>query len=336
MLSLGNLKIASPLVLAPLAGISDLPFRLINRAFGCGLAFTEMINSSALSHKNKNTLKMLSTNKEDSPLGVQLLGNDPELIKKALEVISECDFDIIDFNAACPVSKVISKGQGSALLREPVRLQELLKVIVRHSRAPVTVKIRSGWDERTVNAVELSLRAEDAGVKGIFIHGRTKIQGYAGGVNYDIIKGVKERVGIPVIASGDALSPGLIKKMFVETGCDAVAVARGSFGNPWIWRETAGYLKNGKEPCRPDAYEIAEVMKKHLALNVEFHGERTGVMLFRKFFAWYTKGMSVKELKQRAFSAGTWDEMTGLIDELQNLPNVQESANEYFITEINV
>ncbi|MBI4686648.1 MAG: tRNA dihydrouridine synthase DusB [Nitrospirae bacterium] len=323
MLLLGNLKIASPLVLAPLAGISDLPFRLINRSFGCGLAFTEMISSSALSHKNKNTLKMLSTNTNDRPLGVQILGNDPELIKKSLEIISGYAFDIIDFNAACPVSKVISRGEGAGLLKEPLRLQELLEIIVKNSSVPVTVKIRSGWDELSVNAVDIALRAEDAGVKGIFIHGRTKTQGYAGGVDYDIIRRVKQSVNIPVIASGDALSPNLIKKLFDETGCDGAAVARGSFGNPWIWKETASYLKNGKIPCRPAVHEIVQVMKKHLALNVEFHGERTGVMLFRKFFAWYTKGMCIKELKQMAFSAVTWDEMMGMIDRVQGLSYVR-------------
>jgi len=298
-----------------MAGISDLPFRLLNRSFGCGLAFTGMVSASSLVHKSKNTSKMLSTTADDRPLGLQILGGDPEIIRRALEMISEYAFDIIDFNAACPVKKVVSRGEGAGLLREPAKLQKLLKGIVENTRVPVTVKIRSGWDEPSVNAVEMALRAEDAGVNGLFIHGRTKIQGYGGRVDYSIIREVKKSLEIPVIASGDALTPGLVKKLFDETGCDGVAVARGALGNPWIFRETAEHLKGGTVPRRPDGYEIAQTMKKHLALNVAFHGEKTGVMLFRKFFPWYTRRMAVKELKDRALRAGTLDEMLRLIDE---------------------
>jgi tRNA-dihydrouridine synthase len=184
---------------------------------------------------------------------------------------------------------------------------------------PVTVKIRSGWDETSVNAVEVALRAQDAGVKGLFIHGRTRMQGYSGKVDYTVIRQVRESLKLPVIASGDALTPNLVKKLFDETGCDGVVLARGALGNPWIFRETAEHLKGGTVPWSPDVYERARIMKKHLALNVAFHGEKTGVMLFRKFFTWYTRGMAVKALKGRAFRAGTWDEMVELIGEVQCL-----------------
>ena len=281
-----------------------------------------MISASSLVYKSKNTLKMLATATEDMPLGVQILGGNPEIIKRALEIISEYAFNLIDFNAACPVNKVVSRGEGAGLLREPGRLQELLKVIVENSGVPVTVKIRSGWDEASVNAVEIALRAQDAGVSGLFIHGRTRTQGYSGRVDYNIIRQVKESLKIPIIASGDALTPSLIRKMFDEIGCDGVAIARGALGNPWIFRETAEYLKSGTVPCSPDVYEITRTMKNHLALNIEFHGERKGVMLFRKIFAWYARGMAVKELKGRAFRAVTGDDMLRLIDELlQPLPS---------------
>ena len=316
MLSIGRVTVASPLILAPMAGISDLPFRLLNRSFGCGLAFTEMISASSLVHRSKNTSKMLSTTTEDRPLGVQILGGDPEIIKRALELISEYAFDIIDFNAACPVKKVVSRGEGAGLLREPAKLQTLLKGMVENACVPVTAKIRSGWDEPSVNAVEIALRAEDAGVSGLFIHGRTKIQGYSGRVDYSIIREVKKSLKIPVIASGDALTPDLVKKLFDETGCDGVAVARGALGNPWIFRETAEHLRSGTVPRCPDGYEIAQTMRKHLALNIAFHGEKTGVMLFRKFFPWYTGAAVVKELKERAFRTETRDEMLRLIDEV--------------------
>jgi tRNA-dihydrouridine synthase B len=318
MLSIGNITVISPLVLAPMSGISDLPFRLINRSFGCGLAFTEMISANSLVRKNKNTLKMLSSTMDERPLGIQIVGSDPEIIKRALDIIISVNaFDIIDFNAACPVNKVVSKMEGAGLLREPVKLQNIMKVIVENSVLPVTLKIRSGWDETSVNAVNIALRAQDAGVSGLFIHGRTRMQGYRGTVDYTIIRKVKEALRIPVIASGDALTPSLIRKLFDETGCDGVAIARGALGNPWIFRETLGYLKSGTAPCRPDVFEITRIMKRHLALIIEFHGEKNGVILFRKLFSWYMRGMAVKELKSRAFHALFCNDMLRLIDEAE-------------------
>lgn len=316
MLSIGNLTLPYPLVLAPMAGISDLPYRMINRALGCGLAYTEMISVDALAFRSATTLRMLFTNTEDRPLGVQIMGRDPEVIKRALENISEMGCDLVDFNAACPVKKVASKGKGAGLLQEPLLLQKLLELIVKHTDLPVTVKIRAGWDDASVNAVETAVRAQDAGVKGLVIHGRTKKQMYRGGVDYDIIRKVKEALSIPVIASGDALSPELIKKMFDETGCDGVAIARGALGNPWIFRETTGLLENGVVLSGPDVDEVTQTMKTHLDSIVEFLGEKTGVIHFRKFFAWYTKGMTVKELKARAFLTETRDEMLQLIEEV--------------------
>lgn len=319
MLSIGPITITSSLILAPMAGISDLPFRLINRSFGCELAFTEMVSANSLAYKSKNTLKMLSTTGEDRPLGVQILGSDPGVFRKALDVLSKYGFDTVNVNAACPVNKVVSKGEGAGLLREPAKLQTLLKVIVEHTGVPVTVKIRSGWDQESVNAVEAALRAQDAGVAGLFIHGRTRTQGYSGKVDYNIIRKVKEALKIPVIASGDALNADLVKRLFDETGCDGVAVARGALGNPWIFHGTAELLKGGTVPSGPDLSEIARTMKEHLTLNIAFHGEKVGVTRFRKFFPWYTRGMAVKELKTRAFRADTQEEMLRLIDEMETL-----------------
>jgi len=325
MFSVGNVAVP-PLFLAPMAGISDLPFRLINRSFGCGFAFTEMISSHSLVYRNKTTLKMLSSTTDDRPLGVQIVGGDPEIIKKSLDILLEYAFDSIDLNAACPVNKVISRGEGAGLLREPVKLQKLLQVIIKNADVPVTVKIRSGWDETSVNAVEVALRAQDAGVSGIILHGRTRAQGYSGKVDYNIIRKVKESLRIPLIASGDALTPDLIRKLFDETGCNAVAVARGALGNPWIFRETSEYLKSGREPFKPAVYEKAQTMKEHLALLVAFHGEKTGVMLFRKLFIWYTRGMAVKRLRIRAFHAVSRDEMMQLIGEAEVLSATGDSG----------
>ena len=264
---------------------------------------------------------MLSSPAEDRPLGVQIVSADSDIIKRAMDILSDYPFDIIDFNAACPGNKVVSIGEGAGLLREPVKFQKLMRAMVDHAGKPVTVKIRSGWDEASVNAADIALRAQDAGVKGLFIHGRTRAQLYSGRVDYDIIGKIKKCLTIPVIASGDALDPHLIRKMFDETGCDAVAVARGALGNPWIFRETLEYLKNGTNPGRPHVHEIAQAMKKHLALLVRFHGETTGVLRFRKFFGWYAKGMAVKHLKVKAFNADTEDEMVRLIEKMETVPS---------------
>jgi tRNA-dihydrouridine synthase B len=329
MLSIGSITVNSGLVLAPMAGISDLPFRTINRSFGCELAFTEMISISSLVHKNRTAFKMLSTNSADRPLGVQILGSDPDRLKKALEILSDYPCDILDFNAACPVNKVVSRGDGAWLLREPEKLQSLLTLIVKESGRPVTVKIRSGWDQTSLNAVETALRAEDAGVTAISIHGRTKVQGYGGKVDYEIIRKVKQSVKVPVIASGDAQSPDLVKTLFEETGCNGVALARGALGNPWLFRETTEHLSGATPSYRPGVGEIAKTMKDHLALNVAFHGERDGVVRFRKFFPWYTRGLSVKELKVRAFLAETQNGMLQLIDEIETLVPMEMTVHSH-------
>ncbi len=316
MLSIGNVTVKSPLVLAPMAGISDLPYRMLNRSFWSGLAFTEMISATALANTNSSTVKRLSFSGDDRPLGIQIVGRNPEIIKRALDNVAAYEFDIVDFNAACPVKKVASKGKGAGLLREPEKLRQILKVMVEHAGMPVTVKIRSGWDDTSVNAVETALLAQDAGVSALTIHGRTRAQRYSGTVDYPVIRKVKEALDIPVIASGDALSPQLVGKLFDETGCDGVAIARGALGNPWIFPETAEYLKNREVSAGPSVPDIVRVMKRHLTAYITYHGERIAVIQFRKFFSWYTKGMSVRELKVRAFMACTGDEMMGLIDEL--------------------
>jgi tRNA-dihydrouridine synthase B len=317
MLKIGNLKLSLPLVLAPMAGVSDLPFRLITRPFGVPIAFTEMIDVNSLCHKDKRTLRMISSVPEDRPLGIQLLGNDREQILKSLDALDGYEFDVIDFNAACPASKVVRKGKGAALLREPRRLKELLDILVKHSKVPVTVKIRTGWDDCSINAREVALMAEDAGISALFIHGRTKAQGYSGKVDYRSIKEVKKALKIPVIASGDNTSVPLIKNMFDETGCDGAAVARGSLGNPWIFREIIRFFSDGVFSGMPDVQERIDVMKAHLNLAVQYWGERRGVASFHKFFIWYTRGMhGIKELRDSAFRTKNTKELLDAIEAL--------------------
>ncbi len=291
-----------------------MPFRMLCRRFGAEMAFVEMINCRSISHKSRKTRHMLSTEEQDSPLGVQVLGCEEKYISRALDVLGSYSFDLLDFNAACPAKKVVRRGEGAALLKEPKKLGKLLKLLVKKSRIPVTVKMRLGWDKDSINAEEAALYAQDAGVSALFIHGRTKAQEYSGSVNYAEIAKVKKAVNIPVIASGDIFSAELAEKMLEETGCDGLAVARGSFGNPWIFKEINRYLQKGEFLPRPSRSKVIEVMLSHLDSSIAFYGEKNGVVLFRKFFAWYTKGIrNIRPLREKSSRAKTKEDMSGLI-----------------------
>lgn len=318
MLKIGNLKLKSNLILAPMAGVTDLPFRLLCRRFGAELAFIEMINCRSISHKSRKTRHMLSTAPEDRPLGVQILGCEEKYILKALDVLRAYKFDILDFNAACPAKKVVRRGEGAALLKDPKKLGKILKLVVKNSKIPVTVKMRLGWDMDSINAEKVALYAQDAGVSGLFIHGRTKAQEYGGSVDYKVIARVKKSLSIPVIASGDVFTAQLAKKMLSETNCDGLVIARGSFGNPWIFKEIKEFLKTGNLLLKPARTKVIKIMLEHLDASIAFYDERNGVILFRKFFAWYTKGIrNIRPLRESSSRAKTREEMAGLIELLR-------------------
>ena len=254
------------------------------------------------------------TDSHDRPLGVQLLGRDPDYLSKALDKLADYPYDILDFNAACPQKKVTRSGKGAALLKCPKELQRLLAGIVKRANVPVTAKLRLGWDDDK-SAVTIAKHVEDAGVSAVFVHGRTKAQGNGGPVNYSAIGEIKAALKIPVVGSGDIWSGQMAKKMFDETGCDAITVARGALGNPWIFKEIEEFLATGKIMPRPTVNEIAQTMKRHLDLCVGFYGEEKGAMEFRKFYVWYTRGFSkTKPLRANVFSAGNKLEMISLID----------------------
>jgi tRNA-dihydrouridine synthase B len=299
-----------------MSGISDLPFRMLNRHFGCELAFVEMINVRSLGHRSIKTQQLLSTKKNDRPLGVQLLAGEAAFLRRALEILNRYTYDIVDFNAACPARKVTRRGEGSSLLKNPRKLSMLLAVLVRNTHVPVTVKIRTGWDREHINAVEVAKRCEDAGISGLFIHGRTKTQEYSGQVDYRTMREVKNALGIPVVASGDIFSAVLAKKMLDETACDGILVARGALGNPWIFQEISQYLKYGKMLEKPPLAVVLTTMKAHLKSCIDFYGERIGVTIFRKFFSCYIKGMrKIRPLRERAYRAKTQEEMLRILDE---------------------
>ncbi|MBU1853152.1 MAG: tRNA-dihydrouridine synthase family protein, partial [Candidatus Omnitrophica bacterium] len=228
--------------LSPMAGISSFPFRMLNRKFGCRFCFVEMINCRSLSYSSRKTLEMMRTSKEDKPLGVQILGSDKEYILRSLEKLQDYKMDMLDFNAACPHKKITKRGEGAALLKTPRVLSKLLKLIVANSNCPVTAKIRIGWNSFSY-AKDIALYAQDAGISALFVHGRTREQGYSGKVDYETIRMLKKSLDIPLIASGDIFNAALAKKMLDETGCDAITVARGALGNPWIFREIEEFLK---------------------------------------------------------------------------------------------
>lgn len=315
MLNIGSLNLKSNLILAPMAGISDLPFRMLNRRFGAELSFVEMINCRSISYKSRRTSSMLVSEEGDRPLGVQILGCEEKFILKALDVLKSYKFDILDFNSACPAKKVVRRGEGASLMRDPKKLSRLLRAVVKNSLWPVTVKIRAGWDSGMLNAREVAVAACDAGVSAVFIHGRTKSQGYSGSVDYKIINKVKKALKIPVIASGDILSPELAAKMFHETGCDGLAVARGSLGNPWIFNEIREFLRSGKILPKPRIRLIVKIMTEHLDASINFYGERNGVILFRKFFGWYTKGMrKIRPLREVSSRAKTKQDLIKIFE----------------------
>jgi len=316
MLEIGKLKLKSNLIMSPMAGITDLPFRMLCRKFAAELAFVEMINCRSVSHKSRRTKQMLSALPQDRPLGVQILGCEEQYIVKSLEVLRNYEFDILDFNAACPAKKVVRRGEGASLLRDPKKLKKILKLIVKNAWIPVSIKMRLGWDQDSVNAKDIALLSQDCGVNAIFIHGRTKTQEYSGTVDYDVIRQVKKAIRIPLIASGDIFCVKLAKKMFDETGCDGLAVARGSLGNPWIFKEIREYLKTGKVIARPARNEIAKVMLEHLDSSIDFYGPKNGVIIFRKFYSWYTKGLrKVRRLREKSSRVKTKPEIEEIIQE---------------------
>lgn len=287
-LKIGNLTLNTNVILSPMAGITDTAFRLICRDFGCKFAFTEMINATALNHKNKKTHKMLQTLADDHPLGVQIFGANPAHLRRAVQILEDLGgFKIIDFNAACPMRKVVKRGEGAALMKTPLVLGEITAELRKATRMPLSVKIRSGWDKSSINAPEIGRILEDCGCDAITVHGRTREQLYTGKVDYEVIREVKQAVRIPVFGSGDIFCAQDASKMSDKTGVDGVMAARGAIGNPWIFRNIEEYRKTGKVTPSPSVNEIARVMRRHLELLLAAETEKAAVVKMRAFIACY-------------------------------------------------
>ena len=290
-MKMGNVELKNAIALAPMAGVTDLPFRLLCKEQGCGLMYTEMVSAKALLYKNRNTKPLLETRPEEEPVAVQLFGSDPEIMSEMALQLEEGPYAIIDVNMGCPVPKIVNNGEGSALMKDPKLVEQILTALVRAIDKPVTVKIRKGFDDDHVNAVEIAKIAEACGVAAVAVHGRTRAQYYSGQADWDIIAQVKDAVKIPVIGNGDVDSPEKAKAILEQTGCDGVMIGRAAEGNPWIFREVVSYLTDGTIPARPTNREKRELILRHAALQLEYKGEYTGVREMRKHLSWYTVGM---------------------------------------------
>jgi tRNA-dihydrouridine synthase B len=290
-MKIGNVELGGRVFLAPMAGVTDLAFRLICKEKGCDLLYTEMINAKALCYDDEKTKKMLNIREEEHPVSVQIFGSDPNYMGRAADILNEYPNEILDINMGCPAPKVIKNGDGSALMRNPKLAGEVLKAVVKNSIKPVTLKIRKGWDDNSINALEIAKIAEDAGISAIAVHGRTREQYYSGEADWDIIKQVKEAVEVPVIGNGDVFDIKSAIKMLDKTGCDAIMIGRGSQGNPWIFSQINSYLENGIAIPEPSAEEKINTAIKHLNLALEEDGEYVAVREMRKHIAWYLKGL---------------------------------------------
>ena len=290
-MNIRNVKIDNPYILAPMAGVTDLPFRLLCKEQGAGLLCMEMISAKALQYKNKNTKALLAIHPKEYPVSLQLFGSDPKIISEQAKRIEELPFQILDINMGCPVPKVVKNGEGSALMKNPKLVYEIVYQTARAIQKPVTVKIRKGFDDTCINAVEIAKIIEEAGGAAVAVHGRTREQYYSGKADWEIIRQVKEAVSIPVIGDGDVTSGEKALEMRERTGCDGVMIGRGAQGNPWIFHELLEYDRTGKLPPRPSKEQIKETMLRHARLQLEFKGEYLGIREMRKHVAWYTKGM---------------------------------------------
>ena len=310
---IGNINIEGGLCLGPMAGVSDLPFRRLCKEMGASLLVTEMVSAKAIYFKNKNTEPLMKIDKDEHPVALQLFGSDPDIIALIAAQIENRDFDIFDFNMGCPVPKIVNNGEGSALMKNPKLVEEILSKLVKSVKKPVTLKIRKGFNEDNINAVEIAKIAEASGVSAIAVHARTREQYYSGKADWSIIKAVKSAVNIPVIGNGDVTDGKSAEEMYEYTGCDGIMIARAERGNPWIFREIRDYFCS-KTVEKPAKDEVIDMILKHCRLQMEYDDEIMAVRKMRKHVAWYTHGMKGSStLRDRVNHIESYNELEHLL-----------------------
>lgn len=315
-LKIGTVELENPYILAPMAGVTDLPFRLLCKEQGAGLLCMEMVSAKAIQYNNKNTKALLEIHPEELPVSLQLFGSDPDVISEIAKRIEELPFSILDINMGCPVPKIVKNGEGSALMKNPKLVYEIVRKTARAIQKPVTVKIRKGFDDTCINAVEIAKIIEDAGGKAVAVHGRTREQYYSGKADWDIIRQVKEAVSIPVIGNGDVVSGESAIAIQKETGCDGVMIGRGAQGNPWIFSELLEYERTGKMPLRPSVEAIKKMMIRHAQLQMQYKGEYLGIREMRKHVSWYTSGLpNSAKLRDEINRVESYGELEQLLEE---------------------
>lgn len=315
-LKIGNVELSNPYILAPMAGVTDLPFRLLCKEQGAGLLCMEMVSAKAIQYNNKNTKALLEIHPEEEPVSLQLFGSDPEVISEIAKRIEELPFAILDINMGCPVPKIVRNGEGSALMNQPKLVHEIVRKTVKAIQKPVTVKIRKGFNDESINAVEIAKIIEDAGAAAVAVHGRTREQYYSGKADWEIIRQVKEAVSIPVIGNGDVVSGESAISMMKQTGCDGVMIGRGAQGNPWIFSELLEYEKTGIMPERPSNEALKEMMLRHAKLQIKFKGDYLGIREMRKHVAWYTTGLpNSAKLRGEINAVESYEELEELLNE---------------------